>query len=127
MAPFTECDKVYRICSQSSINLVQASSNLSYMLSQYAVRPLSRNIPRWSYLNWLCIVRSLDLLGHSIRANISRNSYLSNFRLSSSSTRWKSRQCRDPFAREARVKGLRSRAAFKLLEVCGVTRRLSIC
>ena len=37
---------------------------------------------------------------------------------SSSSTRWKSRQGKDWFARAAKVKGLRSRAAFKLLEVC---------
>lgn len=36
---------------------------------------------------------------------------------SSSSTRWKSRQGKDAFAREAKVKGLKSRAAFKLLEV----------
>jgi hypothetical protein len=36
---------------------------------------------------------------------------------SSSSTRWKSRQGKDFFAREARVQGLKSRAAFKLLEV----------
>jgi hypothetical protein len=36
---------------------------------------------------------------------------------SSSSTRWKSRQGKDSFAREARVQGLKSRAAFKLLEV----------
>ncbi|KAF1916224.1 FtsJ-like methyltransferase-domain-containing protein [Ampelomyces quisqualis] len=36
---------------------------------------------------------------------------------SSSSTRWKSRQGKDVFAREARVQGLKSRAAFKLLEL----------
>lgn len=36
---------------------------------------------------------------------------------SSSSTRWKTRQGNDFFAREARVQGLKSRAAFKLLEV----------
>ncbi|KAH0361393.1 FtsJ-domain-containing protein, partial [Aureobasidium melanogenum] len=36
---------------------------------------------------------------------------------SSSSTRWKTRQTRDHFAREAKVAGLKSRAAFKLLEL----------
>ncbi|KAK5159128.1 hypothetical protein LTR04_005103 [Oleoguttula sp. CCFEE 6159] len=36
---------------------------------------------------------------------------------SSSSTRWKSRQTRDVFSREAKVQGLKSRAAFKLLEL----------
>ncbi|KAF2659511.1 FtsJ-domain-containing protein [Lophiostoma macrostomum CBS 122681] len=36
---------------------------------------------------------------------------------SSSSTRWKSRQGNDFFAREAKVQGLKSRAAFKLLEL----------
>lgn len=38
-------------------------------------------------------------------------------RLSSSNSRWKQRQGRDAFARDARVQGLKSRAAFKLLEV----------
>ncbi|KAB2580054.1 Ribosomal RNA large subunit methyltransferase E [Lasiodiplodia theobromae] len=38
-------------------------------------------------------------------------------RFSSSSTRWKSRQGRDHFAREAKIRGLKSRAAFKLLEM----------
>lgn len=41
-------------------------------------------------------------------------------RQSSSSTRWKTRQGNDFFAREARVQGLKSRAAFKLLEVDGL-------
>ncbi|KAF1942487.1 FtsJ-domain-containing protein [Clathrospora elynae] len=36
---------------------------------------------------------------------------------SSSSTRWKSRQGKDFFSKEARVQGLKSRAAFKLLEL----------
>lgn len=36
---------------------------------------------------------------------------------SSSSTRWKTRQANDPYAREARVAGLQSRAAFKLLQI----------
>ncbi|EON67939.1 hypothetical protein W97_07436 [Coniosporium apollinis CBS 100218] len=38
-------------------------------------------------------------------------------RTASSSTRWKTRQSRDHFAREAKVAGLKSRAAFKLLEM----------
>lgn len=36
---------------------------------------------------------------------------------SSSSTRWKTRQANDRYAREAKVQGLKSRAAWKLLEV----------
>ena len=43
--------------------------------------------------------------------NITRNAS------SSSSARWKTRQSRDTFAREAKVAGLKSRAAFKLLEI----------
>jgi hypothetical protein len=35
---------------------------------------------------------------------------------SSSNSRWKQRQGRDPYARDARLQGLKSRAAFKLLE-----------
>ncbi|KAI1756313.1 23S ribosomal RNA methyltransferase [Xylaria castorea] len=38
-------------------------------------------------------------------------------RWSSSKSRWKQRQGKDPFAREAKVQGLKSRAAFKLLEM----------
>ncbi|EKG21003.1 Ribosomal RNA methyltransferase RrmJ/FtsJ [Macrophomina phaseolina MS6] len=38
-------------------------------------------------------------------------------RAASSSTRWKSRQGRDRYAKEAKVRGLKSRAAFKLLEM----------
>uniref|UniRef100_A0A8H7KAG7 rRNA methyltransferase 2, mitochondrial n=1 Tax=Bionectria ochroleuca TaxID=29856 RepID=A0A8H7KAG7_BIOOC len=37
---------------------------------------------------------------------------------SSSNSRWKQRQGRDPYARDARLQGLKSRAAFKLLEIC---------
>ncbi|KAK5002713.1 hypothetical protein LTR28_011081, partial [Elasticomyces elasticus] len=47
----------------------------------------------------------------------SRSKCSAPIRLSSSSTRWKSRQSRDSFARDARVQGLKSRAAFKLLEL----------
>jgi 21S rRNA (uridine2791-2'-O)-methyltransferase len=45
------------------------------------------------------------------KTSISRNAS------TSSSTRWKARQSRDTFAREAKVAGLKSRAAFKLLEI----------
>ncbi|KAI0911244.1 23S ribosomal RNA methyltransferase [Ustulina deusta] len=38
-------------------------------------------------------------------------------RWSSSNSRWKQRQGKDVFAREAKVQGLKSRAAFKLLEM----------
>ncbi|KAF2664527.1 23S ribosomal RNA methyltransferase [Microthyrium microscopicum] len=38
-------------------------------------------------------------------------------RQSSSSTRWKTRQVNDRFSKEAKVQGLKSRAAFKLLEM----------
>ncbi|KAF3018109.1 2' O-ribose methyltransferase [Neopestalotiopsis sp. 37M] len=41
----------------------------------------------------------------------------SGVRYSSSNSRWKQRQGNDFFAREARVQGLKSRAAFKLLEM----------
>lgn len=41
----------------------------------------------------------------------------SSFR-SSSSSRWRNRQGRDKLASAAKVQGLKSRAAYKLLEVC---------
>jgi hypothetical protein len=36
---------------------------------------------------------------------------------SASSTQWKARQFKDQYARDAKVQGLKSRAAFKLLEM----------
>lgn len=38
-------------------------------------------------------------------------------RSASSSSQWKSRQSRDRYARQAKVQGLKSRAAWKLIEV----------
>ena len=43
-----------------------------------------------------------------------------------SSNRWKNRQANDAFAREARVAGLKSRAAFKLLQVLHGPRCISM-
>ncbi|KAH7354045.1 hypothetical protein B0T11DRAFT_123222 [Plectosphaerella cucumerina] len=48
-------------------------------------------------------------------------------RPSSSNSRWKARQGNDLYAREARVQGLKSRAAFKLLEVCLFQCASSVC
>lgn len=45
------------------------------------------------------------------------NGAFSTSRDSSSSTRWRARQGRDRFVKAARVQDLKSRAAFKLLEV----------
>ncbi len=45
-----------------------------------------------------------------------RQRFLLPFR-SASSARWLDRQSKDRFAREARVQGLKSRAAFKLLQI----------
>ena len=42
------------------------------------------------------------------------------------STRWLQRQLNDPFVKEARLQGLRSRSAFKLLEIDKKLNLLSI-
>ncbi len=47
---------------------------------------------------------------------ISRRAALGE-RFASSKSRWQQRQGRDVYARDAKVKGLKSRAGFKLLEV----------
>ena len=44
--------------------------------------------------------------------------YLARSSSSSSSKRWQNRQGKDKFVISAKVQGLKSRAAFKLLEVC---------
>ena len=51
-------------------------------------------------------------------------SFASAPRHSSSSTRWKARATKDRFNRDAKVQGLKSRAAFKLLEVCKTGTRI---
>ncbi|OAR02576.1 hypothetical protein LLEC1_00334 [Akanthomyces lecanii] len=42
---------------------------------------------------------------------------VTSLRFSSSNSRWKQRQGKDAYARDAKVQGLKSRAAFKLLEM----------
>lgn len=48
---------------------------------------------------------------------------LETWRNASSSSQWKSRQSKDRFARQAKVQGLKSRAAWKLIEVRLAARR----
>lgn len=60
--------------------------------------------------------RIILLVPHELSARPLSSRQL-NKRWSSSSSRWRDRQNRDPLAREAKVQGLKSRAAFKLLEV----------
>jgi hypothetical protein len=83
----------------------------SHMLSQRTARALFNSIPRRSPSQLPCSILHLET---SIRPNGPPTPHP---RQSSSSTRWKSRQGRDSYAREAKVQGLKSRAAFKLLEV----------
>ncbi|KAG4438697.1 hypothetical protein IFR05_005824 [Cadophora sp. M221] len=82
------------------------------MLSRTASRAIRRTYPTGS-----CYPRSWNCPNsHSIGLPAPAP-LIANTRLSSSSTRWKSRQGRDSFARDAKVQGLKSRAAFKLLEI----------
>ncbi|KAI1484764.1 FtsJ-like methyltransferase-domain-containing protein [Biscogniauxia mediterranea] len=55
---------------------------------------------------WTAIHKPTMLIGEGVRRASS-----------SSNSTWKQRQANDPYAREAKVQGLRSRAAFKLLEI----------
>lgn len=59
------------------------------------------------------LVRSF-LTGMLITSKYSSATFV---RWASSKARWKQRQSRDAYARDAKVQGLKSRAAFKLLEV----------
>lgn len=89
-----------------------SSRKTGYMLSRNASRAIFKDCSSRSCLPRPC--RKLVVCGLNSQWQAS---HLST-RNSSSSTRWKSRQGRDSFAREAKVQGLKSRAAFKLLEVC---------
>lgn len=57
--------------------------------------------PRMPGLRIFCVFRSFNIA----------------FKRHSSSRRWQTRQLRDRYTREAAVQGLKSRAAFKLLQV----------
>jgi hypothetical protein len=83
-------------------------STKSYMLSRQALKAFCRG-----HLGKLFLAQQLSCTEARPIPRISLRTATS-----SSSTRWKSRQGRDSFAREAKVQGLKSRAAFKLLEVC---------
>ncbi|KAL7946648.1 FtsJ-like methyltransferase domain-containing protein [Trichoderma barbatum] len=61
------------------------------------------------------ILRPWTLISQA--APLSNAPWLSGTRLSSSGTQWKKRQGRDAYVRHAKVQGLKSRAAFKLLEI----------
>lgn len=60
------------------------------------------------------IVRPCVLTSHGALSSALR---LNGARPSSSGTQWKQRQGRDAYVRHAKVQGLKSRAAFKLLEI----------
>ncbi|KAJ4155753.1 hypothetical protein LMH87_000984 [Akanthomyces muscarius] len=51
------------------------------------------------------------------RPSLWKRCTVTSLRFSSSNSRWKQRQGKDAYAREAKVQGLKSRAAFKLLEM----------
>ncbi|KAF2436304.1 FtsJ-domain-containing protein [Tothia fuscella] len=63
------------------------------------------------------ITRHKLLTSHLNRSAIPTSQYRGQIRNGSSSTRWKSRATRDTYSKEAKVQGLKSRAAFKLLEI----------
>ena len=58
----------------------------------------------------------LEFLSPRPMPNLFRHGVFVQIRLSSSK-RWQARQHKDQFSREAAVQGLKSRAAFKLLQV----------
>ncbi|KAH8685935.1 FtsJ-like methyltransferase-domain-containing protein [Tricladium varicosporioides] len=85
------------------------------MLSHYVLRASLR-----SRSNGLLsqLPPSIEHCVDQIWPNSHRNFHASSLvEASSSSTRWKKRQSTDSYAREAKVQGLKSRAAFKLLEI----------
>ncbi|CZS88068.1 related to mitochondrial rRNA methyltransferase [Rhynchosporium graminicola] len=87
------------------------------MLSRTALRAIRRHYPTGSCsaTNWVLHESRGDPIGNPI--SVTPSLAIANTRSSSSSTRWKSRQGKDSFARDAKVQGLKSRAAFKLLEI----------
>jgi len=97
-------------------NVPKTSTSFSSQphMSQHAAQACMRTIRRRPGLHITCQITAC--LGRSIN----QTSDSQQKRPSSSSTRWKSRQAGDSYAREAKVQGLKSRAAFKLLEVLSV-------
>jgi hypothetical protein len=98
----------------NAVNCRSSFSEIGYMHSQTASWAIFGDCSR-AYMPrpWRNLV-----LSRQFRSQL--QTLYSHPRNSSSSTRWKSRQGRDSYAREAKVQGLKSRAAFKLLEVSGL-------
>ncbi|KAJ9648932.1 2' O-ribose methyltransferase [Coniosporium tulheliwenetii] len=85
------------------------------MLSRRIFRQLTDSLLLGRTLLVPCQCHVSTVARHAQSANTQYNP--PQIRTASSSTRWKTRQSRDHFAREAKVAGLKSRAAFKLLEM----------
>ncbi|KAL6710530.1 2' O-ribose methyltransferase [Coniothyrium glycines] len=82
------------------------------MLSMHLFRQLANSLLLGRHFTSVSVVPCCYACAVCLRVNATTIRHAS-----SSSTRWKSRQGKDFFAREARVQGLKSRAAFKLLEL----------
>ncbi|SMQ51742.1 unnamed protein product [Zymoseptoria tritici ST99CH_3D7] len=63
------------------------------------------------------ILATSPLLGHHQPSTSLLSTILTHPASTSSSTRWKSRQSSDPYTRQSKLSGLKSRAAYKLLEI----------
>ena len=112
-APLTKRDKYYLMYTVSNLR-PHYFFNTS-MILQLAAKASHKNISKRPCFQLLCIPGAA-LFGFTMVTNDIKV-LIADTRFSSSSTRWKSRQGKDSYAREAKVQGLKSRAAFKLLEV----------
>ncbi|KAF2720126.1 FtsJ-domain-containing protein [Polychaeton citri CBS 116435] len=86
------------------------------MLARPALRPVA-SIIRAPCNVWKAQLPIRPSIERTIRPTPSALPALSRSASSSSSTRWNARQSKDNYAKEARVAGLKSRAAFKLLQI----------
>ena len=99
------CTSVPNVCGAANFNNMLSRRIFRELTDSILLGPGYRSaIASCEATRWPTRCACDRRIGHPIRS-------------SSSSTRWKSRQGKDFFAREARVQGLKSRAAFKLLEV----------
>lgn len=104
------------------IHILACVKSLLAMLSEWPLINLLSRIPPifgfWiTKRNTPYLCNASLCVGHGNAISLRLQSSLARHSSSSSSRRWQTRHGKDKFAREARVQGLKSRAAFKLLEV----------
>ena len=97
--------------------MTSSSIYLAWSSASIRVMQCSSRLPCRSWTSLLSKGSTSSVVGPSSWPSTFRIGYSPSQSRTASSKQWVSRQTTDRFAREAKVQGLKSRAAFKLLQI----------